>query len=324
MPYLALYLAGKNVAGFQLGVALGVLPLARLIAQPLWGMLGDAYKIYRPILTLTLFALGGVALLLAQISGFWPILLVMLLFAVMDSPYIPFGTTLALDYLEPRGQSEQFGPLRLWGSLGYIVSAMGIGALLLEHHLALLPYVFAAVMIFSGLLSLLLPPGASTGQNFHLRESLTLLSGRADFAWFLVGIALCGSTVAIGSQYLSIYLEQLQAAGWVIGVAIGLQAAMEIPLMGMMPAILRRFGVPAALFAGVMVLPLRWFLHVILRQPLFLLPVQLLHGITIAGVMVVGQHAASAARACNRAGTLQGGFWGSWVGHGVAGRWRCQ
>jgi PPP family 3-phenylpropionic acid transporter len=213
---------------------------------------------------------------------------VILLFAVMDAPYIPFGTTLALDYLERRGQLEQFGPLRLWGSVGYIVSALGIGALLLEHRLALLPYVFAGVMFLSGLLSLLLPAAVSSGQTFHWRDSLTLLTGRSEFGWFLFGIALCGSTMAIGSQYLSIYLEQLQAAGWMIGLAIGLQAATEIPLMGSMPAILRRFGVRAALLAGVAVLPLRWFLHVVLQQPLFLLPVQLLHGFTISGVMVVG------------------------------------
>lgn len=288
IPYLPLYLIEKNLDPAQLGIALGLLPFVKIAAQPIWGLIGDARQANRQILSLSLFLLAGTALIFPIANGFWGVIGAVILFGIMEAPYIPFGVALALDYLERRGHTDAFGPLRTWGSVGYIVAAMIVGATLLERHLSAIPLVFCAVMATAAVLSLMLPESSGVERTFRITEGIRALAGRSDLGILLLGMILGGMALGIFSQYLPIYLQELGAAGWLIGMLLSLQAALEIPLMARGPQILRRIGAPTALVLGVAALPLRAGLYAMLHTPLLLLPVQLLHGLTMSGLMVAG------------------------------------
>ena len=288
MPYLGLYLANKGFSGAELGLLLGALPLVKVFAQPIWGLLSDVYQIRRSILSYSLFGLAFFATLLTVMDDFSAILIALLVFSVLEAPYIPLGVTITLDYLEAGAQQDQFGLIRLWGSVGYILSTFLIGAIFIDALIDVLPFIFALVIGSTGLVSLLLPDQA----NMHVRPnwsgSFGILTQNPGFALFLTGTAFIGATIGISGQYLALYLQDIQAAGWLIGLAIALQPIVEVPLMAQTKNLLARFGIPMALFAGLVVLPLRWSLYALIQQPLLILPVQFLHGFTIMSMMVVG------------------------------------
>ena len=288
MPYLGLYLANKGFTGAELALLLGALPLVKVFAQPIWGLLSDVYQIRRRILSYSLFGLAFFATLLTVMDDFGAILIALVIFSVLEAPYIPLGVTITLDYLEAGAQQDQFGLIRLWGSVGYILSTFLIGAIFIDALIDVLPFIFALVIGSTGLVSLLLPDQA----NMHVRPnwsgSFGILTQNPGFALFLTGTAFIGATIGISGQYLALYLQDIQAAGWLIGLAIALQPIVEVPLMAQTKNLLARFGIPMALFAGLVVLPLRWSLYALIQQPLLILPVQFLHGFTIMSMMVVG------------------------------------
>ncbi len=288
MPYLGLYLANKGFTGAELALLLGALPLVKVVAQPLWGLLSDVYQIRRGVLSFSLFALGLFATLFTVINDFSAILIALVIFSILEAPYIPLGITLTLDYLEVGAQQDQFGPIRMWGSVGYILSTFLIGAIFIDKLINVLPFIFALVMGSTGLVSYLLPDQSGTRLRPNWSGSFRILSQNPKFALFLTGVAFTGATIGISGQYLALYLQDIRAAGWLIGLAIALQPIVEVPLMAQTKNIIARLGIPLALFAGLLVLPLRWSLYALIQQPLLILPVQLLHGFTIMSLMVIG------------------------------------
>jgi len=288
MPYLGLYLANKGFSGAELALLLGALPLVKVFAQPIWGLLSDVYQIRRSILSFSLFGLAFFATLLTVMDDFGAILIALVIFSVLEAPYIPLGVTITLDYLEAGAQQDQFGLIRLWGSVGYILSTFLIGAIFIDALIDVLPFIFALVIGSTGLVSLLLPDQANTQLRPNWSGSFGILTQNPSFGLFLTGTAFIGATIGISGQYLALYLQDIQAAGWLIGLAIALQPIVEVPLMAQTKNLLARFGIPMALFAGLVVLPFRWSLYALIQQPLLILPVQFLHGFTIMSMMVVG------------------------------------
>jgi PPP family 3-phenylpropionic acid transporter len=288
MPYLGLYLVNKGFTGAELALLLGALPLVKVFAQPIWGLLSDVYQIRRSILSFSLFGLAFFATLFTVMDDFSAILIALVVFSVLEAPYIPLGVTITLDYLEAGAQQDQFGLIRLWGSVGYILSTFLIGAIFIDALIDVLPFIFALVIASTGLVSLLLPDQANTQLRPNWSGSFGILTQNPSFGLFLTGTAFIGATIGISGQYLALHLQDIQAAGWLIGLAIALQPIVEVPLMAQTKNLLARFGIPVALFAGLVVLPLRWSLYALIQQPLLILPVQFLHGFTIMSMMVVG------------------------------------
>jgi PPP family 3-phenylpropionic acid transporter len=288
MPYLGLYLVNKGFTGAELALLLGALPLVKVFAQPIWGLLSDVYQIRRSILSFSLFGLAFFATLFTVMDDFSAILIALVVFSVLEAPYIPLGVTITLDYLEAGAQQDQFGLIRLWGSVGYILSTFLIGAIFIDALIDVLPFIFALVIGSTGLVSLLLPDQANTQLRPNWSGSFGILTQNPSFGLFLTGTAFIGATIGISGQYLALYLQDIQAAGWLIGLAIALQPIVEVPLMAQTKNLLARFGIPMALFAGLVVLPVRWSLYALIQQPLLILPVQFLHGFTIMSMMVVG------------------------------------
>jgi PPP family 3-phenylpropionic acid transporter len=66
-----------------------------------------------------------------------------------------------------------------------------------------------------------------------------------------------------------------------------MMAILEIPFMRWTPSLLDRFKISRLLMIGVLILPLRWLLFAVIREPLLMLPVQVTHSIAIVTLVVV-------------------------------------
>lgn len=129
---------------------------------------------------------------------------------------------------------------------------------------------------------------APVTQAASWREGATLLKREPILASYLLGCLFVGATLGVVNQYLSVYLEDINATGWIIGAALALSAIMEVPLMVKVPDLLKRWGLRVVLIGGVAVLPVRWFLYVIIDEPLLVIPTQILHSIAMMALLVVG------------------------------------
>ena len=285
--YIALYLNSLDLTGSQLGLLFALIPLVSFLVQPLWGFATDIYHRQRLALVIACFGVAVAMIGMAQAKTFWPILLFTVIHAIMFAPIPILSTALALEHLN-RQSGGNFGTLRLWGSVGYALSTFGIGTWLLDQGNIwwILP-LYGGSNVILGLIALFLPDADVHGQS-SWREGLQLLHRQRGLILFLVGIVLVGFTHGIVNYYLAVYLTDIQAAGWIIGVALALSAMMEVPFMGRVHRFMKRWGNRPVFLFGMVMLVLRWFLYIFITEPLLVLPTQILHSIGMTSLLIVG------------------------------------
>jgi len=117
-PFCGLYL--RQDLGFsatQVGTLLAAVPLAGLLAQPLWGQLADRTGSHRVVLTLVSLGAALAALALCQQQGFPRVLSGLVAFAVFHTALIPMATAATLAQVG----IASFGLFRMWGTVGFLV-----------------------------------------------------------------------------------------------------------------------------------------------------------------------------------------------------------
>ena len=285
--YYALYLQRVGLSGTQVGIVLAVLPLARVLSQPIWGLLGDIYRLRRVILSGTCVGSALAALALDRSESFIWLLAVTMTLAVLNGPIGPFCDALALEHLERESRREEYGSLRLWGSVGFAVASLVIGALVIGESIRLIVYLYSGTMILMGLITATLPD-VPDAVRATWRGSGSILRGNPILLRFLIGITLIGTTLGVVNSYLIIYLTDIGAAGWVSGLTFALAGLLEVPLMAYASVLIRRWGLRAVLIGGVALQPLRWLLYTAITNPLLVVPIQLFHSIAMLSLLVAG------------------------------------
>jgi PPP family 3-phenylpropionic acid transporter len=285
--YLALYLKLVGLSGSQIGIILGMIPLISFLVQPAWGMIGDIYRLRRGALAAACFGVALSAWLYNAGNQFWWFFGLTLVLAIMQGPIGPLGDALALEYLEHHSRREDYGSLRLWGAIGFAVSTFLVGTLVAETAIRSIIPIYSLMMAALGLLSLTLPDAAPTRIVGWL-EGVALLRRAPLLARFLVSMLLIGATLGVADNYLIIYMSDIHASGWIIGTVFALAALVEALLMGWAAALIQRWGLRQVLIAGIAVLPLRWLLYTVIREPLLVIPIQMLHSIAMLSLLVAG------------------------------------
>lgn len=127
-PYFGLYLQSLNFSAWDIGLLMSQMQLMRMFGPNLWGWLADRYG-HR----MRIVRLAGVIALVGFSAFFWldrlpGMLLAMALLAFFWSAALPLVEMLTFDHL--REERSRYSRIRLWGSVGFIVTVMGTGALL--------------------------------------------------------------------------------------------------------------------------------------------------------------------------------------------------
>jgi PPP family 3-phenylpropionic acid transporter len=285
--YYALYLQRVGLSGTQVGIVLAVLPLARVLSQPFWGLIGDIYRLRRVILSAACFGSALAALALDRSDGFGWLLGVTVVLAILNGPIGPFCDALTLEHLERESRRQEFGSLRLWGSVGFAVASFVIGALVIGDSIRSIIYLYSGTMALMGLVTATLPDVPHSTQATW-RGSQSILRGNPSLIRFLVGITLIGTTLGVVNSYLIVYLTDIGSAGWISGLTFALAGILEVPLMAYASALIQRWGLRAVLLGGVALQPLRWMLYTVITIPLLVVPTQLFHSIAMLSLLVAG------------------------------------
>lgn len=285
-PYLVVLLSQKGFSGAQIGLMLGAMPISSIIFQPVWGYLSDVFNQRRILLLIGSLGVALASLGLVYAETFVAAFLYSILFSVMLAPLNPIITAMMMDHLEELGKPESFSLFRLWGSLGFGISSILMAGLLLDRILDYFGWIMAVIYVILGGLSLTLP---ETGQTYEPMgfNGLGVLIKKSEFLIFLAGSAFIGATLGISLNYQTLFLQHLDASSWLIGAIISIQALMEIPFMLILPALLRRFSLRWLIMAGALALPIRWLFYIFINDPAWVLPTQVINGISTVSFFVV-------------------------------------
>ncbi len=296
-PYYALYLReNAGLSGTEVGAVLAVLPLVGMLAQPLWGQLADRTGARSGLLALltAVAALGHLGLLLAD--DFPGYLLGTAALAACSTAVVPLA--LSVTFAALRGGSPHgFGLIRVWGTVGYLVGVAcypwalhrvvpadpGGG----EPGLASMFWVTALCTLAAAALWPWLPRGGHVGlraargawrELLHSGPLLRLLAFSFGGYLFLQGpTGLFPLLIRARGGTLTTVGEM-----WVVMLLL------EIPLVALSGAGLRRLGARGLLGLGVFAGGVRWAVCGLSDDLAILYPVQLLHGVVVTGLLLGG------------------------------------
>ncbi|MFC2971098.1 MFS transporter [Azotobacter bryophylli] len=289
-PFFALYFDHLGFSAARIGELVAIPMLMRCVAPNLWGWLGDATGRRLAIVRLgALCTLASFALIFVSQSYAW-LALVMALHAFFWHAVLPQFEVITLAHL--RDQAARYSRLRLWGSIGFIVTVVGLGQLF--ERVSLDAYPWALILIMGGIvLGSLWVPNA---QPAHREETaghggfLAQLR-RPGVLAFYVCVALMQLSHGPYYTFISIHLEALGYERGLIGQLWALGVVAEILLFLVIPQLLVRCSLRQVLLASFLLAALRWLLLGNLADHLgVLLFAQVLHAATFGSFHVAAIH----------------------------------
>ena len=276
-PYFTLYLQDIGQTPWEIGVLMSVPQVMRLLAPNLWGWLAD--HLGRPALIVRVAALFSVLSFVGFLFSqdyVW-MLVAMALVWFFWSAALPLVETMTLNQLA--GQTERYGRVRVWGSVGFIVSVLGLGVILDHWPIAAVLWACIAILgcVFASALTL---PEAKVGAGETAEPLGPVLRRPAVLAL----LASCFfMSVAHGPLYVffSIHLVEHGYGKTAIGLYWSLGVVAEIVVFLVMARLMRHFSLRNILLASFALAVLR-FLMIgwMADSPLLLVIAQVLHGAT--------------------------------------------
>ncbi len=260
VSYFALYLAGRGMSAGEIAFAVAMPQAARVVAPALWGWLADSWGARhagarKSIIVFSSFVmLAGFIVLpfLEHAVSIALMLLVMSLFSAGAAPLVEAVTFAVLD-----GRAGQYGPIRLWGSIGFILAVLGTGAWLDRAGAPALAGILIGLAAATCAISLGLPGGAAARMPQSEERLGAVLRRPAVLAFF--GACFC-MAAAHGTMYVfySIYLEGAGYSKTLIGALWTVGVLAEVVLFLRLPQVMRRFSLHALLLVSFVCAVLRF------------------------------------------------------------------
>lgn len=288
LPYWSLYLKGEGFGAQAIGELMAILMATKIIAPNLWGWIVD-----RSGRRMAWVRLGSLAALVTFIgvflgSGYGWLALVMALFSFFWNAVLPQFEATTLSYLGR--EVHRYATVRLWGSIGFILTVTGVGLVLDRFGTGILPWVLLAV--FGGIwLSSLSVPEHNGSPHPHEHVPLRRVLARPEVMIFLAACFLMQASHGPYYTFYTLYLEDQGYSRGLIGQLWALGVVAEITLFLLVPRFLPRFGAPRVLVASLALAALRW--TIIGTQPEHLgimLFAQLLHAASFGSFHAAAMH----------------------------------
>jgi PPP family 3-phenylpropionic acid transporter len=288
LPYLAPYLKGLGLSGAEIGAVQMIGPLLSAPVGLSWAALAD--RLGTPARALRFVCAGAllVQLALPWAGSFWSFGAIMLGLGLFQPAVVPLVDTVTVESLATTGGN--YARTRLFGSLGYVALAQGLGIALSARGDrpgdVLVPWAMLASVVAYALTSLLLPepparrPGAADeAGRAHPREALTLLADRR-LRLLLAVSALHWAGCAPYNLLYGVLVREHGLPSQLTGLGSTAAVAAEVFVLFSAGAIEAR-ATPRTLFALTFAATsLRWALLSRADSALGIVGLQLLHGLT--------------------------------------------
>ncbi|MBF0137697.1 MAG: MFS transporter [Magnetococcus sp. DMHC-1] len=277
IPYWPLYLKELHLDPRGIGLLLA-LPLAmKVLGPPVWGTLADGGA-RRGVIVVTSFATVATYALFFFGVDFWFLLLVTTLYSFFLAGPLALVEATTMETVIRTG--GDYGRIRLWGSLGFIIFSVMLGMVLDRWGTPPLLWVIGGLLLADAVLSLFLPPPESQPQTARSRHQTRLLLTTPGLPWFYLAAVLMQFSHAAYYGFLSIHLEHHGFSHKAIGILWALGVAAEVVLLHYSGYWMQRLGPSRILTASIVIAALRWSIFATtLDWPLLILA-QIFHGFT--------------------------------------------
>jgi len=225
LPFFPVYLAGRGMDAVAIGVYTGLLAIAKVLAPPLAGHALDRSPDTSRFILAASLAAALLALLLPWMETRVTLAVVVLGFGCLWAVVLPLTDGLSVAVSE--AALVDYGRLRVWGSIGFVVASLAGGIWLAGEQQAQFPYWLAAMLLATALAARGFPVNAMQQERGTSQKECF----SSSFGLLLLTSFLMQASHGAYYGFYSLYLLQIGYDGWMIGAFWVLGVAAEIVLM---------------------------------------------------------------------------------------------
>ncbi len=257
IPYWNLYLQSLAFNPAEIGELTAIVVATRMFSPAIWGWLADRSGCRVPLIRLAslLSVICFASVFVSQ--HYWWLAIAMFLFSFFWNAGIPQVDAMTLSFLGEN--THRYGHIRLWGSVGSIITVISLGRLLEIESITLLPVIMLVLFLAIWFVSLTIPKQEISRQS-HSDESLLAVLRRP----YVIALLAACFLIQIGHgpylTFYSIYLENTGYSHALISNLWALGMAIEIIVLLSMPRLLKYFTLQQLFLTGLLLPIISWLL----------------------------------------------------------------
>ncbi|KOR30966.1 hypothetical protein TI04_03245 [Achromatium sp. WMS2] len=285
-PFWGLYLKQKHgVSPLDIGELMAILMATKTVAPNLWTAFTSNYD---PITQVRIAAfLNWISFLgIFWAQNFWQLALVIGLFGCFWHAVLPQIEVITLSYLQD--QANNYSLIRLWGSIGFIVTVMVLSQASVNYGLQIVPITILTLYVGLWIVSLSIPK-----RQFNTSDAVEIKLNDNILARNMLLVICFLMQVSHGAYYAfySIYLEQYHYTNSIIGIFWILGVSAEIGIFLSMGRIMKYYGARNVVLISLGAAVLRWLLIGLLPEYFgILVMAQVLHALTFGAFHAAAIH----------------------------------
>ncbi|ADJ27255.1 MFS transporter [Nitrosococcus watsonii] len=257
LPYWSLYLQSLGFAPQKIGELMALLMATRVLAPNIWSYIAD-YSGKRMLIVRMASLLAALAFSAVYLNhDYWTLAGIMVVFSFFWNGTLAQVEVTTLTHLGKK--THHYSRIRLWGSVGFILSVALLGAILDRASIDLLPTVILTLMASIWLVSLTVP---ESNMNLPRKDcrSLWEVLQKPEVLTFFAAAFLMQASHGPYYTFYTLYMEGYGYSRSLIGYLWALGVIAEVGLFLIMHRLLLTLGVRWMLLGSLLLASLRWLL----------------------------------------------------------------
>jgi len=277
MPFIPLFFEARGLSAADIGLMMGIGMWVRFGGHMTAGWVADRLGERRRVLFWLAVMAFAVSIAYWPMEGFWQIAPVFLIGTLVISPMFSLGENLAL--LAVKGRGLDYGRVRLWGSVSFMLVTYGAGLVLVGRSAdwVLWMLIVCHAAMIGG--AYLLPDVRTEKRESRTGSALTLL-GMPLFWLFLATSGAIQTSHGVYYAFSTLYWRDAGLSEAMIGVLWAIGIVAEIGLFAVATRLTTRLAPAMLMTIGGLGAVLRWSLTAVTIEPVALVFLQMLHGLS--------------------------------------------
>ncbi len=291
LPFWPVFLKSRGLDAAEIGLLFALLSWTKVAATPAIAQSAD--RSGRAKATLVIAAALSLLFFTGMTGarGFWPILLIMLPAAACHQALTPIAESQTMAAV--LRERLDYGRIRLWGSLTFILGTVGTGFLITGRAPDLVLYLILGALALTVLAALALPgrrdPSHESAHESARSSPLALLGNRR-FLLFLGTVSLLQASHAVYYGFSALHWQAAGLSEITIGALWAEGVVAEILLFAVSGAVVARVSPPVLLALAGLGGVLRWSVLAATTALPALVAVQALHALTFGAAHLAAMH----------------------------------
>jgi len=275
LPYWNLYLKHLEFSARQIGELSAVLLATKIFAPYIWGWVADHTGKRLTAVRVASFIGTTIFATTLMFQNYWPLLLILVGFSFFWNATLPQFEAATMNNLGDR--KHLYSRIRLWGSIGFIVTASALAPALEQFGIQHLPWIILIILLFTWVNTLFVNESPASIKTITPSSMLKTCLKPQVFALLLA----CFLIQASHGPYYTFFSNYAEDNGYsrsLIGQLWSLGVLAEVVVFYYMYRWLPKFGAQYLLLGAMLLTAIRWWLIAYYVEYLsILLFAQLLH-----------------------------------------------